>query len=62
MNKWIKLLLGLLFVVAAIYCWGMNYYGFGTAALEILKGGVVWFVIMLGVGLILLGISEIKED
>lgn len=61
MNKWLELLLGLIFLVGAVYAWGMNVYGFGTAALEFLKGGLVWFVIMIGLMFLLLGISDLKE-
>jgi hypothetical protein len=61
MNKWLELLIGLILLVGAIYVWGMNYFGMGTAALEILKGGIVWFVIMIGFLLILLGITDLKE-
>lgn len=63
MNKWLELLIGLILVVVAVAEWGLDYtgLGFGTAALEVLKGGVVWFVIMLGLLFILLGISDLKE-
>lgn len=63
MNKWIELLLGLILISAAIAEWGLDYtgLGLGTAALEVLKGGVVWFVIMLGLLFLMLGISDIKE-
>ena len=62
MNKWLELLIGLIFITAAIAEWGLNYTGlnFGTAALEVLKGGIVWFVIMVGLLFILLGISDLK--
>ena len=61
MNKWLELLLGLILLVGAVYAWGMDTYGFGTAALEFLKGGLVWFVIMIGLMFLLLGISDLKE-
>ncbi|MBD3247366.1 hypothetical protein GF378_01980 [Candidatus Pacearchaeota archaeon] len=63
MNKWLELLIGLILVVVAVAEWGLDYTGlsFGAAALEVLKGGVVWFVIMLGLLFILLGISDLKE-
>ena len=61
MNKWSELLLGLILIIAAVYAWGMDIYGFGTAALEFLKGGIVWFVIMIGLMFLLLGISDLKE-
>ena len=63
MNKWLELFVGLILVVVAVAEWGLDYTGlnFGTAALEVLKGGVVWFVIMIGLLFILLGISDLKE-
>jgi hypothetical protein len=61
MNKWIELLLGLILVIVAIYAWGVNFWGMGTAALEVLKGGIVWAVLGIGALFILLGISDLKE-
>lgn len=60
MNKWVELLLGLILVVVAVYVWGMNFWGMGNAALDFFKGGIVWFVIMIGLLFIMLGISDIK--
>lgn len=65
MNKWAELLLGLILLIAAVLVWGYSsqwgsFWNFGTAAWEFLKGGVIWFVIMIGVLFILLGISDIK--
>ena len=62
MNKWFELFLGLILIALAVYVWGMNYYGFGQAALMFLKGGIIWFVIMIALILILLGISDIKDS
>jgi len=62
MNRWFELLLGLILIAIAIYAWGMNLYGFGQAALLFLKGGIIWFVIMIALLLILLGISDIKDS
>lgn len=61
MNKWLKLLIGLILISAVVYVWGMDFLEFGTAALIVLKGGVVWFVVLLGLLLLFLGINEIKE-
>lgn len=61
MNKWAELFMGLLLIIVAVYFWGMNIFGMGTAALEFLKGGVIWFIIMIGILFIMLGISDIKE-
>lgn len=65
MNKWIEILIGLVFVIAPVYVWGANsgngLWGMGTAALTFLKGGIVWFVIMIGLLFLMLGISDLKE-
>jgi len=66
MNKWVEILVGLILVVAAIYAWGFSgrwgeFWNFGTAAWEFFKGGLVWFVIMIGLLFIMLGISDLKE-
>jgi hypothetical protein len=61
MNKWIEILLGLIFLNGAIFVWWNNYFYFGDAALAFLKGGLVWFVILIGIVLIMLGISDLKE-
>lgn len=61
MNKWFELLIGLIFVTAPIYVWGMNIWGMGEAALNFFKGGLVWFVIMIGLLFIMLGISDLKD-
>lgn len=56
-----ELLLGLILVIAAVYVWGNNYWSMGDAALALLKGGIVWFVLGIGVLFIMLGISDLKE-
>lgn len=65
MNKWIELLLGLIFLIGGVMLWyftiGLSFWDFGTAAWEFLKGGVTWFVLGLGFLFILLGISDLKD-
>lgn len=65
MNKWAELFLGLILVVVAVLVWFYSagwgsFWNFGTAAWEFLKGGVIWFVILIGLLFVLLGISDIK--
>ncbi|MDP1696000.1 MAG: hypothetical protein Q8L29_03740 [archaeon] len=60
MNKWLELFVGLIFVILAVSLWVMNYWGLGTAALEVLKGGLMWMILGLGALFILLGISDVK--
>jgi hypothetical protein len=60
MNKWLELIVGLILLVGviALVFPGMPLESWGNAALTVLKGGLVWIVV--GLILIILGISEIK--
>ena len=74
MNKWSELLLGLILVIGAVLIafasagyitgnswvfWGRSF-NFLTPAWDFFKGGLFWFVVMIGALLILLGISDLK--
>ncbi len=66
MNKWTEILFGLILLNGAIFVWSVSqqwgaFWNFGTAAWEFFKGGLVWFVILIGFILIMLGISDLKE-
>jgi len=61
MNKWAEILIGLVLIIAIVYAWMTNIWGMGTAALDFLKGGIIWFIIMIGLLLLVLGISDLKE-
>tara|TARA_Y100000310_G_C20599390_1_gene772216 strand:+ start:1053 stop:1244 length:192 start_codon:yes stop_codon:yes gene_type:complete len=62
MNKWAEILLGLIFLVVpiAIILPGMPLASWGIATLEFIKGGVVVFVILIGLLFLMLGISDLK--
>jgi hypothetical protein len=63
MNKWVEILLGLILVAGAIALVvpGMPLAAWGIAALEVLKGGLVWLVILVGLLFLMLGISDLRE-
>ena len=67
MNKWFELLMGLVLLNGAILLawfsgeWGGALWNFKHATWEFFKGGLVWFVIMIGLLFIMLGISDLKE-
>jgi predicted transporter len=61
MNKWMEILLGLLFLNGAIFVWAMNFWNFGDAALSFFKGGLIWLVLLVGTIFVMLGISDLKE-
>ena len=74
MNKWLELLLGLVLLIGMILIAYYSSIGTGWTILggrfsldflhsawTFLKGGVFWFVIMIGLLFILLGISDLRE-
>ena len=62
MNKWFELLLGVVLLVGviALVLPGMPLDSWGFAAWTLFKGGLTWIIAVLGLILIILGISEIK--
>ena len=68
MNKWTELLLGLILIIAPIviawYSQSWEWLGvswdFWAASGEFFKGGLFWFIIMIGALFVLLGISDLK--
>ena len=71
MNKWVEILVGLILVIGTIliawfsgvqqWNWLGLSWDFRQAAWVILKGGVAWFVFLIGVLFLLLGISDLKN-
>ena len=71
MNKWAELLLGLILVIGTILvAWASSTYNwiiFGKqinflhSAWLFFRGGLFWFVIMVGLLFIMLGISDLKD-
>ncbi len=59
MNKWFSLLIGLILVLVPIYVWGIDWVGFGNAALLFLKGGIMWVLMLAGLLLVILGIKDL---
>ncbi len=71
MNKWLEIIIGLVLIIGMIL---IGYYSsanawtiaekslnFWHAGWEFLKGGIFWFVIMIGLLFLMLGISDLKE-
>lgn len=71
MNKWFELLLGLVLLIGVILVgWASSAYSwvlFGRdlnflhAAWIFLKGGIFWFVVLIALLLIVLGINDLRE-
>lgn len=61
MNKFLGILVGLVFLIVPIYIWIIDYQTFGTAALIFLKGGLIWALMLIGAVSLLIGLSSLKE-
>ena len=67
MNKWAEILFGLILIIGAILVawyssiWWGSFWNFKHAAWEFFKGGLFWFVALIGLLFLMLGISDLKE-
>ena len=71
MNKWFELLMGLVLINGAVLvAWwtssqAVTIFGksvnFLNSAWIVFQGGIFWFVVMIGLLFIMLGISDLKE-
>lgn len=61
MNKYLEILIGLIFLLAPIYTWITNWNGFGDAALIFLKGGIIWAFLGIGAMFLIIGLSDLKD-
>ena len=59
MKARIEIVVGLLFLVVGVFL--LTYKTWLMAFLTIVRGGIVSALFLLGLGIILLGISELKE-
>lgn len=59
MNKWAEIFLGLILIVAVVLV-AFYYPSWMSSALTVLKGGVLWFFLGIGLLFVMLGISELK--
>lgn len=62
MELLVGLILVLVPIVVAFYSQTWGIWNFWTAAGEFFKGGLFWFILMIGALFILLGISDLKEN
>jgi hypothetical protein len=63
MNKFIEILIGLILIVAPILV-VLNvplFFSWGPATVEFLKGGVVVFIVIVGLVFLFLGISDMRS-
>ncbi len=66
MNKWLEILLGLILLIGVILFswysagWG-SFWNFKHAAWEFFKGGLAWLIAIIGILLLILGISDLRQ-
>ncbi|MEM2954945.1 MAG: hypothetical protein QW625_03305 [Candidatus Nanoarchaeia archaeon] len=62
MNKWIELLIGIVLIVVPIVVVTSvsTFLNWGQAAIEFIKGGIVVCLVIVGIILLILGISDLK--
>tara|TARA_Y100000310_G_C20010307_1_gene502637 strand:- start:50 stop:232 length:183 start_codon:yes stop_codon:yes gene_type:complete len=60
MNKWMEILIGLIFVIVPVWA-AITYSNWGAATIAFLQGGVICFVVLIGLLFLMLGISDLKE-
>ena len=59
MNKWLELIIGVILIIIPIFC-ALRWATWGVATVHFLMGGVIIGVILVGILLVVLGISDIK--
>mgnify|MGYP001583581549 CR=1 FL=1 len=60
MNKFVSILMGLILLAAGIYgAFGLESWG--KAALSFLQGGIVWLILLIGLMLVILGLSDLRN-
>lgn len=60
MRGLMQLLIGLLFIVGTL--WILTYTSWFWATIRFVQGGLVILLFLIGVGLVLLGASELREE
>lgn len=61
MNKYLEIIVGLIILVAGVSLGVLNAWGFGSAMLSLLKGGIGWLIILVGIVMVGMGIGDLKN-
>lgn len=60
MREYIKIVIGLLLILIALYAL-LSWNSWLRATIALLQGGVIGLVVLIGIALVVLGISDVKE-
>jgi len=61
MNKWLEILIGLILLIDILTVFITNFRGFAKSSLVFLQGGIIWIIILIGIILVLLGLTNSKK-
>jgi len=71
MNKWLEIFVGLILIIgmilvayySSVYAWEIagKSLNFWRAGWQFLQGGIFWFIIMIGLLFLMLGISDLRD-
>lgn len=61
MNKWIEILIGVILIVVPILL-AIIFSSWGIAAIELIKGAVIILVVLAGIIMLAVGISDLIES
>jgi len=61
MDKWIEILIGVILIVVPILL-AIIFSSWGIAAIELIKGAVIIFVVLAGIIMLAVGISDLIES
>tara|TARA_Y100000310_G_scaffold287867_1_gene313039 strand:- start:523 stop:708 length:186 start_codon:yes stop_codon:yes gene_type:complete len=61
MNKYLEIIIGLLILIVGVSLAVLNSFRFGTAMLVVLRGGIGWLIILIGIVMVGMGISDLKD-
>jgi hypothetical protein len=62
MNKWLEILIGLILLIDILTIFITNFRGFAKNSLVFLQGGIIWFIILMGILFIFLGLTHSKKS
>ena len=60
MNKILTVFVGLVLFLLAVFALMTNWAGFGSAAISILKGTILWIVLLVGLVALITGLNSLR--
>lgn len=62
MNKILMIFGGLILFLLSVFVWITNWMGFGSAALSLLQGGILWIVLLVGLVALVTGLMSLGRN